>query len=287
MRNFQIKNKRLFTFGCSFTEYIWPTWADILGQQHEYFENWGMAGAGNLYIFNSIIEANQRHKFTKEDTVIIMWSGLNRVDYYHTNNWCPQGGEFVFDKTDITGYEVINYAYIDAVIKLFEATGMNYKMLSLAGFTKKGKVYDLYRSSIDEITNYPYNFGKKIINVDKNKIQKTYYYNLIENNYNRNKGLSWPNFDKFFFDPDLKLDKNIKLEIEKCMENFTQGFKLMRNGVEFRDYHPTPKEHLISLNKLFPSYEIYPSTLTWVNRFEEMVLAPNYILYKTNLPERL
>ena len=71
------------------------------------------------------------------------------------------------------------------------------------------------------------------------------------------------------------------------MENFNQGFKLMRNEVEFQDHHPTPKEHLISLKKLFPSYEIYPSTLTWVNRFEEMVLAPNYILHQTNLPERL
>lgn len=32
---------RLFTFGCSFTKFFWPTWADILGQEFDYYENWG------------------------------------------------------------------------------------------------------------------------------------------------------------------------------------------------------------------------------------------------------
>ena len=36
---------RLFTFGCSFTQYWWPTWADILGYQHDFYENWGRCGA--------------------------------------------------------------------------------------------------------------------------------------------------------------------------------------------------------------------------------------------------
>ena len=30
--------KRLFTFGCSFTRYYWPTWADMLGQEYDEFE---------------------------------------------------------------------------------------------------------------------------------------------------------------------------------------------------------------------------------------------------------
>ena len=35
---------RLFTFGCSFTNYAWPTWADFLGLEFEHFENWGVSG---------------------------------------------------------------------------------------------------------------------------------------------------------------------------------------------------------------------------------------------------
>ena len=38
---------RLYTFGCSMTSYFYPTWADILGQEFSYYENWGEPGAGN------------------------------------------------------------------------------------------------------------------------------------------------------------------------------------------------------------------------------------------------
>jgi hypothetical protein len=70
----------LFTFGCSFTEYIWPTWADILGREFEYYENWGKAGGGNQYIFNSLIECHLRNQLTKDDTVIIRWTSPDRED---------------------------------------------------------------------------------------------------------------------------------------------------------------------------------------------------------------
>ena len=50
---------RLFTFGCSFTSYHWPTWADILGREYDYFENWGRSGGSNQFIFNSLIEAKR------------------------------------------------------------------------------------------------------------------------------------------------------------------------------------------------------------------------------------
>jgi hypothetical protein len=60
------KYKRLFTFGCSFTRYLWPTWADILAEDIPYYENWGCGGAGNLYISNAIMEAHNRHTLTKD-----------------------------------------------------------------------------------------------------------------------------------------------------------------------------------------------------------------------------
>jgi len=41
---------RLFTFGCSYTNYRWSTWADCLAPEFDYFENWGQSGGGNHYI---------------------------------------------------------------------------------------------------------------------------------------------------------------------------------------------------------------------------------------------
>ena len=74
--------RRLYTFGCSFTQYFWPTWADILGQEFDYYENWGKLGGGNQFIFNSIIECSLRNKLTPNDTVAIMWTNVTREDRY-------------------------------------------------------------------------------------------------------------------------------------------------------------------------------------------------------------
>ena len=52
--------KRIFTFGCSFTSFRWPTWADIL---INHFENNGLIGvnlgkhaASNQYAFIKFME---------------------------------------------------------------------------------------------------------------------------------------------------------------------------------------------------------------------------------------
>ena len=43
--------KRLITFGCSFTDYSWPTWADIIALDREVeYENWAIGGGGNQQI---------------------------------------------------------------------------------------------------------------------------------------------------------------------------------------------------------------------------------------------
>ena len=82
---------RLFAFGCSFTNYHWSTWADCLAPEFDSFENWGQAGAGNHYIFNSVIEANQRHKFGAGDTVIVCWTNWYREVRYFRNKWVALG----------------------------------------------------------------------------------------------------------------------------------------------------------------------------------------------------
>lgn len=81
-----IPPKRLFTFGCSFTEYMWGTWANILGYEfrESEFYNFGKSGAGNHYIFNTLMQADAAYNFTHEDLVIIQWTNVSREDrYFH------------------------------------------------------------------------------------------------------------------------------------------------------------------------------------------------------------
>ena len=74
--------RRLFTFGCSYTSYAWPSWANFLSLEFDFFENWGLAGIGNRAIAERVAECNARHHFTKDDTIIVQWTSHIRNDYY-------------------------------------------------------------------------------------------------------------------------------------------------------------------------------------------------------------
>ena len=115
--------KRLFTFGCSFTGYIWPTWADILHEDMPNAEhyNFGKSGAGQLFILSMISEANQRYKFNQDDLIIVQWSTFFREDRYIKKSWQTPGNiftqkfyddNFVRYFTDLRGYIIRDLAII-------------------------------------------------------------------------------------------------------------------------------------------------------------------------------
>lgn len=83
---------RLFTFGCSYTEYIWPTWSDIIAQDLDIENhNYAKAGMGNQGIACRTIEANEKHNFNNKDLVCILWSSWQRVDLLKDGKWITEG----------------------------------------------------------------------------------------------------------------------------------------------------------------------------------------------------
>lgn len=133
---------RLFTFGCSYTNYRWSTWADCLAPEYDYFENWGQGGGGNHYIFNSLMEADQRHSFGKNDTVIVCWSTYMRDDWYVKGKWQTIGGmfstpiyntEYLKTHVDERGYVIRDLALIKGAKSLLETkSDLDWRFLSLA-----------------------------------------------------------------------------------------------------------------------------------------------------------
>lgn len=83
---------RLFTFGCSFTNWNWPTWADILSKEFSYYSNWGYAGLGNRAIAERVAEANTVYNFDENDLVVVQWTSHIRNDYARTDRKDPTGG---------------------------------------------------------------------------------------------------------------------------------------------------------------------------------------------------
>lgn len=142
--------ERLFTFGCSYTRYYWPTWASILGREYEYFENWGHPGVGNRAILEKLSECLTNNEITENDTIIIQWSDFHRFDVHMPMPLLPegwaQGGNMLlaedFDKTWISSvwneksYVMHTLNFISLAMMLLESLPCKWYMTSIHDIKK-------------------------------------------------------------------------------------------------------------------------------------------------------
>jgi len=99
--------KRIFAFGCSFTKYHYPTWADIIISNGIYDEsyNMGRSGAGNQYIVTKLWEANALYNFCETDTILIGWTYFGREDrYIEDSGWHTPGNSYQFLQNSMRAY---------------------------------------------------------------------------------------------------------------------------------------------------------------------------------------
>ena len=132
---------RIWTFGCSFTQYFYPTWADILVheavQQGSYGENWGSCGKGNLYIANKVQECHARNTLGKDDWVFICWSNYFREDS-HTDKLGWHTPKFIFQQTSykdgtVNGFGSAKY-YAMRDLALIQSTQLSLQALGVNQF---------------------------------------------------------------------------------------------------------------------------------------------------------
>ena len=133
--------KRLFAFGCSFTRYWWPTWVLAIDENFDETQNWALPGGSNPFIATSVTEANQRHKFTKDDTVIIMWTSVAR-DAFYNDIWFLVGNVYdpnppfnipQDDRWSLRGYTMRDLAAVSSTRALLENIGCNFIFTSMIG----------------------------------------------------------------------------------------------------------------------------------------------------------
>lgn len=161
--------KRLFAFGCSFTMYAWPTYADFLGYEFDLYENWGFPGLGNRAIAQRIAECHAKNHINKNDTVIVQWTTHTRHDWhtFRTVEFKGKRGDAIRNTDEIgwkTKGSIFNYmnrevCFDDHWINTFwdeesyfmhgqnniilakgllESTGCKYKMTSIGDMHKLG-----------------------------------------------------------------------------------------------------------------------------------------------------
>lgn len=165
--------KRLFTFGCSYTKYFWPTWADFLGLEFDHSENWGHPGIGNRGIAERIAECDARNRFTKDDVVIVQWSSYLRHDWYHVHDqpkgrnpgWKTFGSIFsaynedVFDDRWLqmfffeSAYVMHTLNNIRLTQRLLEASGCTWYMTSIGDIRNLGRDLDESQKYGEKVSN--------------------------------------------------------------------------------------------------------------------------------------
>lgn len=240
-RSIEIKVNRLFTFGCSFTQYWrWPTWADCVGHGRDHYENWGMCGAGNCYIFYSLMECHRRNCLGPDDQVLIMWSNTSREDRYVKDRWLEGGN--VYWGTELgegylrrfaceRGYLIRDMAVIAATKDLLDTWGCDWRWFAMA--------------PLDQ-TNSDNQLGENP---------------------------SMPNGD----DQDVHALYSEILEriAPSVLETVFGGSWFTGNGIADshdgcrRDFHPTPAEHVRYLDAVAPDL-ITPAGRSWMQRCEDL-----------------
>lgn len=226
----------LYTFGCSFTNYFWPTWADILGKYADNYKNLAVSGSGNYYIFYTLIDFISKHEIKNNDIIAICWSSVYREDRLKDQKWIHSGPLFnstspIFNNESFFEnlFDPIHYierdkTFVIAAIELLEAKNIKYAMFGIND--------DLYFSSQKD-KNFFINFivkqfSKKYKNFVKNQ---TFNFDSKENFYSKYK--------------DKLLVSMLSVIDEKNTDRALLKIKVGKEEKVVLDrYHPTPAEHL-------------------------------------------
>ena len=151
---------RLFVLGCSFSNYAWPTWADILGLEFDVYENWAFPGLGNRALAERLAEIHVHNHLTKDDTVIIQWTShlshdWHATDHRHQDNagWKTSGSLFnyineeVFDEKWIktfwseNSYMMHTFNNILLAQNFLNGIGCTWRMTSMGYINKMNSDY--------------------------------------------------------------------------------------------------------------------------------------------------
>ena len=283
---------RLFTFGCSLTKYHYPTWADILGKHWQHYENWGAPGGGNQFIFNSVIECDQRNQLNESDTVLILWSALSRHDCYQFGHWSHMHDAFP-DRYSPTSYncpvgqEIFTYASAYILHQYLKSKNVKFKSMRWNYWDNDSEVVNLYQTTYNEIEKVDF-----VLNQDR------YPHTACHNNdlkkrqellYERLAGESWPSLPEILSGNYQITDNFIQQEID----NFLIHLKLENKRIDQKlfkkdglDKHPLPSNHLAVVKKTFPDITISPETYEWINQIESQLLAGKHYDFQTSNPKK-
>jgi hypothetical protein len=252
------KYKRFFAFGCSFTQYSWPTWADIIAKEINESYNYGHCAAGNFFIFQALMEAIVKHKINKDDLVMIMFSNVTREDRFtKKRGWITPGNLYSQDEYDEKfikkylcdhGYLMRDLNLVHGCKLALDSINCDYKFMSMVPFDSK-QSDGIKMSEID----YLLKFYKTTLDIVEPSVLDI----IFNGDWNTRQ---------------LRPTYHVSWQKEKYVDN-----------------HPTPQEHLIYLKNIFPNIDFSQESLNYVEDSTRLILSDQFTqhTYATDLTPRL
>lgn len=230
MKLIDYEPKRLFTFGCSFTNYFWPTWAEIIALDLNIpLYNYGLCGAGNYHMFNMLMQADNYFNIDENDLVIIEWTNIMREDRWFDGRWQTPGNIFsqsVYSKEFVDTYANETFSSL----RDFACIKAAYEFLKY----KKCQSHFLKMMNFEDICQWGTTQGSPN---EKIYLQYEKYLKLIN-----------PSFYEVLWQNDIQT-------------------KLKRNNsihFNFLDGHPTIMEHFEYLRSIFIDHKFSENTINTV-----------------------
>lgn len=244
------KYKRFFAFGCSFTNYCWPTWADYVGRNIGEYYNFGASGSGNMHILQQLVQANKKYKFSNTDLVIICWTNTTREDSYIDGGWRLTGnlesqGEGPWKNNnyviDYRGMFMRDIGFITAASQILTNSPCDWDFMSMVNIA----YYD---------TDWEHMKPKK-----PGLVPHAYHINDL----------------KEFFAEELSSIKKSYFDILGGWDSFERA-KYKNNGYITEDYHPTPKIHMEVVSKIYNLHNVNPEIVEYINKKDKELLSKTW-----------
>lgn len=268
------------------TSYYYPTWADAIGTQWPLFENWGNLGAGNHFIFNSIIECDARNRFSENDTVIVLWTGVARHDVYQFDRWVQNVGLFPKTSKDTIlncprGYEIQSYAFMKAIDDIMAIKKTKYMPYTWVDYDLDDSIGPVYKDTVS-----------KILRISIPCVPKTYNSTYMtrgqefwKSRYEKMSGPDWPSFERFLageFGPVSDFVKHELTSLEKEMQQDKKWKQMTQT-----ESHPSPLEHLDIAKQILPGFVPDSDCIRWMTDIEAHLVHDRQFDFNRHLPIRL
>jgi len=268
-----MKHKRLFIFGCSHTNYHWPTWADIFAYNSDFevYQNWALSGLGNSGIFYQLMEAHSKNQFGSDDLVILMWTFLAREDRYYKDKWQHGGSiwqnsfydaDFIKKYYCERGATITELAHIQAAKIALDSWNCSYRILSSNNIFGGLDSYDK-----SQYWRENSKFFNALINNEDVSDYDIENIDVIKNYYEVFKDLEHPAF----------------------LEYVEKKWPIKPYTLKYKDNHLPPKVHLAYLPQIFKDIKIKEKTIQWVEFWhQDAISRPNKTetTWQQNLPNR-